>query len=267
MNETMFTRSVLVVIVLATCANFVSLPTGRDSRIVLSLAFAAVVCGLWLLRVLRGEAQVARSVAAPVAAFVAAGAFSWIWSKLTADVLLWIWPSFSMVQIAALLVNSLLPLMLLLTASVVRSPIWSERFVWLLIIVGVASLAARTFSLPIAIMLDNGTRGLFVAWSTGAAALLLLYRWRASAWWWRAAAVLLLAGNIYHYFFCIACGCLDGCRCSQQYSAWHGCDRGNSACWCLQVDWCSLCCLRRICMTRSWSTISARADCSESSYG
>lgn len=164
-------------------------------------------------------------------------------------------------------VVNVLPLMLLLTASVVRSPIWSERFVWLLIIVGVASLAARTFSLPIAIMLDNGTRGLFVAWSTGAAALLLLYRWRASAWWWRAAAVLLLAGNIYHYFFCIACGCPDGCRCSQQYSAWHGCDRGNSACWCLQVDWCSLCCLRRICMTRSWSTISARADCSESSYG
>jgi O-antigen ligase len=201
MNEIMYSRSVLAVVVLATCVNFVSLPTGRDSRVVLSLAFAAVVCGLWLLRVLRGEARVAQSVASPVVAFVAVGAFSWIWSKLTADALLWIWPSFSMVQIAALLVNALLPLMLLLTASVVRSQIWSERFVLLLVVVGVASLATRTFSLPIAVMLDNGTRGLFVAWSTGAAALLIFFRWRSSAMPWRAASVLLLVGNIYHYFF------------------------------------------------------------------
>lgn len=201
MTNDNFSRGVLGIVLLATCVNFFTLPTGRDSRIVLSLVLGSVLAFIWLLYLLRGRLYSDRTIAAPVAAFIAANAFSWLWSRLTADVLLWIWPSFPMVQVAALLVNVLLPLLMLLTASVVRASIWRERLVTILIIVGLVSLASRMFNLPIAVAIDNGTRGLFVAWSTGAAALVLLFRWREASLWLRSAAALLLAGNVLHYFF------------------------------------------------------------------
>jgi hypothetical protein len=200
MSRRLFPAAILGVVLLATGTNFVSLPTGRESRVVLSLAFAAALAGVWLLRAARGHENIAVRFALPIGAFIGAGAFSWIWSQLTADALLWIWPSFPMVQVAALFVNSALPLMLLITASVIHDVVWRERFVALLIIVGLVNLAARIFLPSLTVVLENGTRGLFVAWSSGAAMLWLLYRWRESTPVQRIAAGALVVGNLYHYF-------------------------------------------------------------------
>lgn len=214
-----FPAAILVVVVLATGVNFVSLPTGRESRVVLSLAAAALIAGVWLLRVVRGAEHAPAGIAAPVVSFIAVGAFSWLWSGFTADALLWIWPSFPMVQVAAFLVNALLPLFLLLTASVVHDVVWRRRFLALLVVVGLVNLAARELFSPLMPFLENGTRGLFVTWSSGAALFWLLYdrpgdpgvhdmrrdsgapaRRRFSVMR-HGAAALLIVGNLYHYFF------------------------------------------------------------------
>ncbi len=176
--------------------NFFALPTGRDSRIVISLAISLVLLGVWGLQLvfsrISGERIRPSPINKPLLAFVFICILSYVWAQLMRDPLLYVWPSFPVVQIAALLVNIALPLMTLLVANKVTEAKWLKGLVGILIAVGVLQLATDLFRLPTDILLNNGTRGLFSMWLGAMTCSLLLIHARLSKWQRLALGALLL---------------------------------------------------------------------------
>lgn len=191
-----FEYGLLAVAFSAGLINFFALPTGRDSRIVISLAISLVLLGIWGLQLIfsriSGERIRPSPVNKPLLAFVLVCIMSYVWSLLMRDPLLYIWPSFPVVQIAALLVNIALPLMALLVANKVTETKWLKGLVGILMVIGVLQLMTELFRLPMDILLNNGTRGLFSMWLGAMACSLLLLHTRLSRWQRLMLGALLL---------------------------------------------------------------------------
>jgi hypothetical protein len=106
-------------IVLAAATVRFTLPTGTESRIVMSLVLTAAMLGVWLARAAalhRLETQPSR-VHAPLLAFIAVCFISYVWSIAFRDPTLSIWSSWPFVQLGALGVMVLLPAALLLASN------------------------------------------------------------------------------------------------------------------------------------------------------
>jgi len=115
------------------------------------------------------------------------------------DPILYVWASFPVVQVAALVVNIALPLMALLVANKVNEVRWLKAFVAVLIGIGVLYVATRLLGLPTYVLLDNGTRGLFSMWLGVMICSLALFHSRLSRMQ-RVPLYLLLAGVVYINF-------------------------------------------------------------------
>ena len=106
-------------IVLAAATVRFTLPTGTESRIVMSLVVTAAMLAVWVARAAalhRLEVQPSR-VHAPLLAFIAVCFVSYVWSIAFRDPTLNVWSSWPFVQLGALGVMVLLPAALLLASN------------------------------------------------------------------------------------------------------------------------------------------------------
>lgn len=197
-------KGIVLLIIAAGMLSFVSLPTGRESRIPISMLVALALVVPWLLSMLWGKPPTRLKpspINRPLIAFVAVSIISYFWSQIFRDPLLFVWSSFPMVQAAALVVNILLPLTLLYVANQVTEVRWLKYLVAVLLIFGVASVAfffidQRTGDL----LFYRGTRGLFSMWVAAFAYGLALFH-KGLKPWQRALLLLLVLIFVYRYFY------------------------------------------------------------------
>lgn len=199
-------------------ANFISLPTGTDSRLVISLLLALGFTGLWLFDTLvlhKQQVRLLRSpLNAPVLAWCVVSVVAYGWSLLMRDPLLYVPRSFPVVQVAALVVNMLLPLQMLLVVNTIGGLQYSEGVRWLrrmvavVLVVGAVAIAGELLNLPFSRLYSNGTRGLFSMWTFGLALSLALFN--ANLRTWLRVALLALAGAWFYRDFVQHSGWLSG---------------------------------------------------------
>jgi O-antigen ligase len=198
-----FPRGIVLVVLTATMLNFFDLPTGRDSRLVISLVISLGLLLFWAVQLIAGYSRGARPQASPINVptllFVLVNLVSYPWSILMRDPGLVIWNSFPVVQAAALLVNIALPLMMLFAMNKMGDARWLRLLVWLVIGVGAYVLVVNVTGLPLYFTSFRGTRGLFPMWFAALAYGLALFDKRLSNVQ-RLLLLALVAGEVYWRF-------------------------------------------------------------------
>jgi len=193
---------VLAILASGGLLGIVTLPTGTDSKIVISLVLTLGLLGFWLLRLLTGRTSGEQwhpsPITRPVLFFVAVQVLSLVWSRWLIDPLVYVPGSFLVVQVAALVVTCALPLLSLYVVNKVASvQIWRWA-VWLTIAIGLLHIVSVLLDLPLALLTDNGARGLFPMWVSSLALALLLFD-RSLARWKQGLLLLLLAAFFWRY--------------------------------------------------------------------
>lgn len=185
----------LAVLLLGGLVNFFTLPTGTESKLVLSLVMAAALCGLWFLDMLLVQKRFSLKpspVNLPILAFILVEAVALIWGFLMEDPLIYRYTSFTIVQMASLFVNSLLPFMILFVVNKIHNVKWLRQMTWILIGIGIFAWFSSTFNLPTLRMVENGMRGLFLTWVGSLAYGQALFNEKLPPW--KRVALLLLLG-------------------------------------------------------------------------
>jgi O-antigen ligase len=173
-----FEYGIVGMMLTAVLVNFFTLPTGRESRVVISLLIALILVGLWIVQLLlsRGRVRLRPSpINLPIILFVVVNLVSYMWSNLLRDPLLLIWDSFPFVQLAALAVNIILPLVGLMVSNKVRETRWLNALAWVIIGLGTFVILAILLNLGIDRIFRNGMRGLFSTWVVAFALSMALF--------------------------------------------------------------------------------------------
>lgn len=192
--------SVLWLLLSAGFFAFFSISTGRESRIPVSVVVALVMMGLYVVGYLIGESRhplLRKSrLNAPVLLFVAINIIAWLWSLIFRDPLLYVWSSFPFVQMAALLIIVLLPMVALLCINTIsQMNVW-RVIVWATILTGLVGVYSELLRLPTDELTWNVMRGLFSAWASGLAVALLLFQKRMH-WFEYVLLLAVIAGVFY----------------------------------------------------------------------
>ena len=199
-----FEFGMLAIVLTAGLVSFFTLPTGRESRIVVSLLITFVLLATWLFQMGWVERRIAvrpSPINRPVFTFVIVMILSYLWSLAFRDPIMFIWSSFPMVQVVALIVNITFPLLLLLVANKLNDPVWIGRLVVIFILLGVTSIILYFTNQTIHDwFMYRGTRGLFSMWVAALALSLALFH-RKLPTWLRVLLVGLVLLLIYRYFF------------------------------------------------------------------
>ncbi|MCL6511060.1 MAG: O-antigen ligase family protein [Anaerolineae bacterium] len=199
-----FEYGLVAVLLAAGLINFFTLPTGRDSRVVISLAISLVLLVIWGYQLVFTNITHVRlrpsPINKPLLAFVAVSIIAYVWSQFMRDPILYVWASFPVVQVAALVVNIALPLMALLVANKFQDVKWLQWMVATIIGLGILNVLSRLFDLPTLLLIHNGSRGSFGSWVVIVAYALVLFH-RGLKRWQRAALLTLIAASVYFYFF------------------------------------------------------------------
>ncbi len=178
-----------------------SLPTGRDSRLVMSLVFTIAAFAFVVLYVVAFRKPwpfLPSAINRPFIAWSGAVLISWFWGVAFRDVGLWIWPSFPFVQAASAVVMIMLPFALMLTAHFLTTERHLKLLVGLFLIGGVLGLIPRfnLASLPVNI------GGMFNMWVIALAGSLALFGTRFAPWqrllFGLLAGLYLVWGTVLH---------------------------------------------------------------------
>lgn len=197
-------KGIVLLLVVAGTLNFISLPTGRESRVPLSMVAAMALVVPWLLSMVWGKPPTRlrpSPINRPLIAFILVGILAYLWGLIFRDPLLYIWRSFPVVQLAALTVNSLLPLTLLYVANQITDIRWLKYMVGVVLVIGAVSLAFFFFAPRTGdLFFYRGTRGLFSMWVAAFAYGLALFH-KDLKLWQRALLLIFVALLVYRYFF------------------------------------------------------------------
>jgi O-antigen ligase len=198
-----FEYGILAIAVTAGMVNFFTLPTGRESRVVISLAIALALLGIWGLQLIlhRGnEPRLKPSMLnKPLLVFVLINIIAYAWGILMRDPLVQPWPSFANVQIAALIVNIGLPLLALMVANKFGDVKWIRALTWTIILIGAFRIISEKLGLPTLSLGWNGARGLFPTWVCALAFALALFDERLPKW--QRVGLLAVVALWFHHTF------------------------------------------------------------------
>jgi O-antigen ligase len=197
-----FEFGILLIPLAAGLLNFASLPTGTQSRIVISLVVAFGLVAVWILQwiVIQKRVELIPSpVNAPVLIFMGISIVSYIWSSLLRDPVVIVPPSFAAVQLGALAVNVSLPFLLLVVSNKFHELRWLWWLNWIVVALGALAAVSFLFNLPTAAMISNGARGVFPAWAGALVCAQALFNSKLARWQ-RAGLWVLLAALVYYYF-------------------------------------------------------------------
>jgi hypothetical protein len=200
-----FPRGLAVMVLCAGLVNFTSLPTGRESRVVISLAVALVLMLVWAYELLfsrrTGVRLKASQLNAPLLVFVVINVIAYAWSYLTRDPLLRIWDSFPFVQVAALVVNIGLPLLALMVYNKLDNPVWIKRYIAFVVFLGILNMVGRLGNIGLLMrFIENGTTGIFGTWVAMIAYGALMYD-RKMSMPVKMLLVALLLAQLFFYFW------------------------------------------------------------------
>lgn len=179
-----------------------TIPTGTQSRIPVSLMLSAGLLALWVLpywTTRRGVPLKRSLVNAPIFAFAAVNVVSYIWSNVFRDAVVYVWGSFPVVQIAALMVNCLLPLLVILLSNKLTNERWLQALTWIMLALGAHAIAAIFLNLPTVQLLERGAGGLFATWVVALAFGQALFDEKAPLWR-RLLLVALVGAWIFRNF-------------------------------------------------------------------
>jgi O-antigen ligase len=121
-----------------------SLPTGTESRSVMSLLVTALFIALWIVQMLAKDKKLHLKpfcFNAPLLAFILTAIISYGWGNAFRDPLVVVWRTWPFVQLGGLAVMILLPGALLLTANIVSEIRWLKLLHWSMILIGILALA------------------------------------------------------------------------------------------------------------------------------
>jgi len=173
---------ILGIVVTAGVVRF-TLPTGTESKIVLSLAVTALVVGLWVVNMLITEKRLWLKPARtnkPLLIFMAVCVISYAWSNTFRDLLVVVWGSFPFVQLASLAVMLLLPAAFLLVSNKFGEVVWIRRLAWPVIALGTVAIISYQTGLPIKNFFN--TRGIFPTWIISLTYAFCLYNEELRLW-------------------------------------------------------------------------------------
>ncbi len=191
-------HAVLGIVVMAALVRF-SLPTGTESRIVMSLIATAGVVVWWIVKMLIHDRRLRLEPAStnvPLLGFMITCFISYLWSNVFRDLLVIVWDTWPLVQLGGLAVMVLLPLAFLVTSNCLREIKW---IIWLTVIilaVGTVAIAGYYLRLPVDFL---QVRPLFPTWCIALAYALALFD-RRLPWWVRLALLALTGAWFYRVF-------------------------------------------------------------------
>ena len=136
---------VLVIVLTAAAVRF-TLPTGTQSRLVMSLLLTVVFIVIWIARMFVVERRLyllPSPVNVPLLGYVVTCIVSLVWSNAFRDVLVVVWSTWPFVQMGGLAVMILLPGALLLTYNSFKEIKWLYGLVALFLIVGAVAIAGQ----------------------------------------------------------------------------------------------------------------------------
>ncbi len=182
-----------VILLLALFVPF-SLPTGRDSRLVLSLVFTIIAFGMTVLRGITIDRRwpfTGSPLTRPIVLWAIVTLAALVWSMAFRDVKVYAPPSFPFVQAASAVVMIMLPFALLATAHYLTTERQLKVLVAIFIVAGVVGLLPRfeLLNLPVNI------NGLFNMWVIALAGGLALFH-RGLAIWQRGALAALMVAYV-----------------------------------------------------------------------
>jgi len=191
-------HGVLGIAITAAVVRF-TLPTGTESRIVMSLVVTAGVVAWWIVKMLVNDKRLRLQPAStnvPLLGFVFTCVVSYFWSNVFRDLLVVTWGSWLFVQLGGLAVMTLLPAAFLITANCLQDVKW---IVWLTVIilaVGTVAIAGYYLHVPVNFL---QVRPLFPTWCIALAYALALFDRRLP--WPVRLLLLLLAGAWFYQVF------------------------------------------------------------------
>lgn len=195
---------ILAVMLSGGLINFFAIPTGTESRIVVSFLVAAGLLALWLLDlaiVRRKLALTPSLVNKPILAFAAASTVAFVWSIIFRDPLVWTPGSFIIVQTASLVVNLTLLFLVVLVAEKVKEIRWLKMLTLAMLGMGILSIILYQLNSPLQYyILNTGGRGMFSAWVALLAYALALFDNRLDKRL-RLLLLLLVGLLVFRYFF------------------------------------------------------------------
>ena len=174
-------HGILVIVFTAAVVRF-TIPTGTQTRIVISLVVTAGVIGLWLLGTLVNKQKLRLTAVpanVPLLGFVITCFVSYVWSNAFRDLLVVVWSSWPLVQLGGLAVMILLPGALLFTANVLKEVRWLEYLTILFLIIGTVAIAGDYLGLPVSFL---QVRPLFPTWFICLGVALALFDTRLPLW-------------------------------------------------------------------------------------
>jgi O-antigen ligase len=195
-----------------------AIPATQWSVIVTSLMVTIGLVGIWLLQMLLHDQKIyikPAPINKPLLTFVVVSIVAYLWGNVFRDPLVVIWSSFPIVQLAALTVNILLPILALFVSNKIHELKWIKWLVGIMIGLGALAAIGRLFGLYILIhdpgrggILAIHDRGLFNAWVAALAYAMALFNEKLS--WLKRALLLLLVGAWVYYSFILATSWVSG---------------------------------------------------------
>ncbi len=192
----------LAVLLLAGLVNFFSLPTGTESKLVLSLVMASALCGLWFLDMLLVQKRFSLKpspINLPTLVFIITGIIAFGWSLLMEDPLIYRYGSFTIVQAAALFVNSLLPFMVIFVINKIHDVAWLRSMTWIALGISCVAWFSSELNLPTIRLVENGMRGMFITWVGALAYGQALFNEKLPPW--KRGMLFLLLGMWLYWSF------------------------------------------------------------------
>lgn len=180
-----------------------SLPTGTNSRLVISLVLTMAFSMGWIAKMLMEDKRIAllpSPLNAPLLGFIAVTIISIPWSIYFRDYGLYIWRTFPIVQITSGIVMVMLPVLYLMLANLVKDERVIKIMVAVMLAAGVVGLMSAVFRL----YLPVNARGMFALWVVGLAYSLALFNYNLSRYLRIGLLSLALAWMIWNLGFNIS---------------------------------------------------------------
>ncbi|UCC63975.1 MAG: hypothetical protein JSV36_02630 [Anaerolineae bacterium] len=193
-----FEYAVLAIISTAAFVRF-SLSTGTQSRIVASLLVTALFIVLWIANMLVRDKRLYLNPSRtnmPILAFILTTVISYAWGNAFRDPLVVVWRTWPLVQVGGLAVMLLLPGVFIFAANSISKIRVLELLCWLLILIGVLSLAAYFLRIRLSFL---NTGGLFSLWFVSLVYAQALFNKKIPLWL-RLTLLALMSTWLYIYF-------------------------------------------------------------------
>jgi O-antigen ligase len=189
------------------------IPVTQWSVIVTSLIVSLGIVGVWIMQMVIHDKKIqlkASPINKPVLSFIAVNIISYIWGIVFRDPLVVTWNSFPIVQLAALTVNILLPILTLLVSNKLLEVKWLKWITGFIIAFGTGAVILRLLKIYIPdswlIAIHDG--GLFSAWVCVLAYGMALFNEKLS--WLIRVFLLALVGAWVYYSFVLATSWISG---------------------------------------------------------